>query len=300
MKRSVRVSGGNTTHSNLIDRERKDLTSDSPQRIRLIEGFVVFGVSYVVSVLVAALFGYRLSVKLVAAISTVSLLATGLILLSIIRFPPFNLLGRWRIKPGLIALSVASSLAIIPCALTVEGLVLKRFGIPEHVIRALLEILRARDTLELLLVWSFAGLGAALGEELLFRGVLQRSLYGAIKGWQAVIISGIIFGVLHNPWRMASATLLGIYIGFLYLLTDCLVVAIVAHLTINSFAILVLYISEHSRDYDLPKWMSESTYEAVLPPFYLVAISAIMFALLMWQIAKHRVASQVSEPCNQV
>lgn len=268
------------------------MISETPDRTRPIEGLVIFGVSYLVSVFLAGALGFRLPIKIVALISTISLLASGVILLSIIRFPPFKLLGSWNIRPGLIALTVASSLSIIPASLALEGVVLKRFGIPEHVIRALLEIMRANNIRELLLVWLVAGFGAALGEELLFRGVLQRSLYGSVKGWHSVLLAGIVFGVLHNPWRMASASLLGIYIGFLYLWTDCLIVPIVAHLTINSFVIVNLYLSEHSGLFEMPTWASGSSYQVALPPLYVVVISSVVFALLIWQIAKHRIKSE--------
>lgn len=267
-----------------------------PDKVRPTEGLVIFGVSYVASVLVAGVLAGRMPIKLVASLSTASLLATGVILLSAIRFPPFQLLGSWKISPGLMVLTVAASLTIIPLSMVVEGVVLRRFGIPEDVIRALLEILRARDLGELMLVWSVAGLGAAVGEELIFRGILQRSLYGSVKGWLAVVIAGIIFGVLHNPWRMASASLLGIYMGFLYLWTDCLVFPIVAHLTINSFVVISLYISEHSGSVEVPKWIGEPAFEATLPPWYLVAFSTALFVVLSWLIAGYRNQSKNCSP----
>jgi membrane protease YdiL (CAAX protease family) len=75
------------------------------------------------------------------------------------------------------------------------------------------------------------GLAAGIGEELLFRGVLQYQLSESLDSSAALAISSIIFGLLHavTPLYALLATLASLYFGWLYLMSDNLVVPIATH-----------------------------------------------------------------------
>jgi membrane protease YdiL (CAAX protease family) len=85
---------------------------------------------------------------------------------------------------------------------------------------------------------------AGLGEELLFRGLLQNGMAqwtgdflphtpaAALAGdWMAIIVVAILFGALHavNLAYAILAAIIGAYLGWLYLATGNLTVPIVAH-----------------------------------------------------------------------
>jgi len=85
---------------------------------------------------------------------------------------------------------------------------------------------------------------AGLGEELLFRGVFQaatadwtgdflpHSPTGAMVGdWIALVVVAIVFGLMHamNLAYAVLATLMGLYLGWLWMATGNLAVPIVAH-----------------------------------------------------------------------
>ena len=85
---------------------------------------------------------------------------------------------------------------------------------------------------------------AGLGEELLFRGVFQAAMAewtgdflphspaGAMVGdWIAIVGVAIVFGLLHavNAAYAVLATLMGLYLGWLWMATGNLAVPIVAH-----------------------------------------------------------------------
>jgi membrane protease YdiL (CAAX protease family) len=75
------------------------------------------------------------------------------------------------------------------------------------------------------------GLAAGVGEEMLFRGVLQ---YELISRWGPVVgvgIASVVFGALHavTPLYAALAGIASVYFGALYLVTDNLAIPIVCH-----------------------------------------------------------------------
>ncbi|ELR97712.1 CPBP family intramembrane glutamic endopeptidase [Gloeocapsa sp. PCC 73106] len=88
------------------------------------------------------------------------------------------------------------------------------------------------------LTWSdliWLGLLPGLSEELLFRGVMLSAL-GLNLG--ALIISSCIFGILHmsgsQQWPYAIwATIVGLMLGYAALITNNLLVPIIAHIVTN-------------------------------------------------------------------
>jgi predicted enzyme related to lactoylglutathione lyase/membrane protease YdiL (CAAX protease family) len=83
---------------------------------------------------------------------------------------------------------------------------------------------------------------AGIGEETLFRGVLQTGLAGWLPVWAAVGIAALLFGVAH--WLTMSyavlAGLIGGYLGVVFLVTDNLLVPAVAHALYDVVALSVL------------------------------------------------------------
>ena len=75
------------------------------------------------------------------------------------------------------------------------------------------------------------GAAAGVGEEMLFRGVLQEALATKFGDSIAVVSSSIIFGLLHavTPLYAALASLASFFFGFLYLQSSNLAVPIICH-----------------------------------------------------------------------
>jgi len=107
---------------------------------------------------------------------------------------------------------------------------------------------------------------AGLGEELLFRGVFQaatadwtgdflpHSPAGAMIGdWIALVLVAIVFGLLHavNVAYAVLATLMGLYLGWLWMATGNLAVPIVAH-TVYDFLALRYILRRHGGDMQSP------------------------------------------------
>ena len=83
---------------------------------------------------------------------------------------------------------------------------------------------------------------AGLGEEALFRGVLQTSLAGTMNVWLAVCLIGALFGLVHyvSTTYAIYAGLVGVYLGVLHILTGNLLVPILIHAVYDFVALTYL------------------------------------------------------------
>lgn len=122
----------------------------------------------------------------------------------------------------------------------------------DQIVNQLIRPLFSEVNLFGLLVVSIA---AGVGEEMLFRGFLQGMLadfftppYGH---WAAILVAAYAFGCMHyfSLNYLAVATLMGCYLGALYLWTDSLLVPIVTH-ALYDFVALVYITRIRSGDDD--------------------------------------------------
>ena len=82
-----------------------------------------------------------------------------------------------------------------------------------------------------------------ISEELLFRGYILDALNRLHGKWPAIIISSIIFGMVHfDPFTMGTATIGGVIYGWIRVRTGSLVPGIVAHAMWNTMALMVTYL----------------------------------------------------------
>jgi membrane protease YdiL (CAAX protease family) len=93
---------------------------------------------------------------------------------------------------------------------------------------------------------AIVALLAGLGEETLFRGVVQAGMEQAVGpsrgAWIALLVAACLFGLLHSitPTYVVLAALVGLYLGWLWLATGNLLVPITAHAAYDFFALLFL------------------------------------------------------------
>ncbi len=82
-------------------------------------------------------------------------------------------------------------------------------------------------------------LGAGIVEELLFRGVLQSWLSGFLPVAAAIMLSNVLFGMMHMRTVLYAviAGLVGAYLGILYAFTDNLLAPMVTHAAYDAVAL---------------------------------------------------------------
>ncbi|MFT4566932.1 MAG: membrane protease YdiL (CAAX protease family) [Saprospiraceae bacterium] len=105
---------------------------------------------------------------------------------------------------------------------------------------------------ELLMNLFLVGLLAAFGEELIFRGIIQRTFS---QHWNnphlAIWVTALIFGLFHMQFeRFIPLAFLGLLLGYAYYYTDSLWSAILLHFINNGLQVLLLY---STRGEELPK-----------------------------------------------
>ncbi|HJS55762.1 MAG TPA: CPBP family intramembrane glutamic endopeptidase [Chitinophagaceae bacterium] len=100
--------------------------------------------------------------------------------------------------------------------------------------------------LNLLFVAVFAG----VGEELFFRGVLQRLFIKVFKNaWAGIIVTAIIFSAIHFQfYGFIPRFILGILLGLIYWYSGSLWPAIVAHFAYDAFAVIMIYFNPSLAD----------------------------------------------------
>lgn len=89
--------------------------------------------------------------------------------------------------------------------------------------------------------WRIAILAVAAGisEELLFRGLLQNWIAGFAPVAAAIVLSNMVFGLLHMRTLLYAviAGLVGVYLGVLYAATGNLLAPIAAHALYDAVAL---------------------------------------------------------------
>lgn len=84
---------------------------------------------------------------------------------------------------------------------------------------------------------------ASIGEELVFRGLLQPALsQWARRPWAALVVTSILFGLIHFPYPDTIAPLIafGMILGYLYAKTGSLTLVILVHALFNGKTLLWL------------------------------------------------------------
>ena len=91
--------------------------------------------------------------------------------------------------------------------------------------------------------WSsflLAAVFAPIFEEWLCRGMILRGLLTKMKPTWAIVISALIFAVIHmNPWQALNAFIIGVIMGYVYYKTGSLILTMIIHFVNNGTAVVL-------------------------------------------------------------
>lgn len=143
-------------------------------------------------------------------------------------------------------------------------------------VKALLSLRTPKD---LLLNLIFVAGLAAVGEELLFRGVLQRIFVKQFnQAWPAIIFSAFLFAALHLQfYGFLPRFVLGIFLGAVYWYSGSLWIPILAHFVYDALLIILVYFN--------PVMLNDEPVVSPQALFYTGIISALFVTMnLHWMI----------------
>jgi membrane protease YdiL (CAAX protease family) len=132
--------------------------------------------------------------------------------------------------------------------------------------------------LNIIMIAGFAG----IGEELFFRGVLQRLFIWGFKNvWAGILLSAFLFSALHLQfYGFFPRLLLGLLLGVIYWYSGSLWPAIVAHFVYDAFLIILAYFN--------PQMITEEQSSLIAPSALLgmAVASAVLTGALVWLMRK--------------
>lgn len=116
-------------------------------------------------------------------------------------------------------------------------------GMEEEAARQIRFMLQERSVGELVKNLVFISLFAGIGEELFFRGILQRIFIRMTQNpWMGIVLTAAIFSGIHFQfYGFFPRFLLGILLGAIYWYSGSLWTAILAHFLYDAVIILVVY-----------------------------------------------------------
>jgi len=104
-------------------------------------------------------------------------------------------------------------------------------------------ILVMKNPVDLLVAIVLIGILAAVGEELFFRGILQRILIQAFKSpWVGILVTAALFSAIHGQFMgFIPRMILGVVLGALYWYSGSLLPAMAGHFVFNGLQVVLVY-----------------------------------------------------------
>lgn len=116
---------------------------------------------------------------------------------------------------------------------------------------------------------------APLVEETLFRGIVHKRLRGIMGATPAMIISSVLFGIIHgNIVQFIYATLIGLICAYVYEKFKTICAPILVHFSANIFSVFITFLTQANTD---------TTGDVPSIGYYMlltVALLAVIFVLL--------------------
>jgi hypothetical protein len=142
---------------------------------------------------------------------------------------------------------------------------------------------------ELVLNLIFIATFAAVGEELFFRGVLQRLFIKAFKSpWIGILVTAMIFSAFHFQFfGFLPRFVLGVLLGLIYWFSGSLWTSIAAHFAYDALLVTLAYFKpELAADAEATMFDQSNLASVAL-------LSAAIVGVLVWQMIKRSRASYV-------
>ena len=167
--------------------------------------------------------------------------------------------------------SFVLSLGLLIIFDTLDRIIHQIISTPEYIVN-LGQIMQPETTLGYVLLFLAVVIVAPIGEEIVFRGFLQKFLEDHWRDTtRAVLVTSLFFAMIHfNPFWTIQIYLLGIVLGFLAWKTKSVVPSIILH-SINNGAAYILSILDDT-NLNIYLWNENVSPVFILLGFYFIYI----------------------------
>jgi membrane protease YdiL (CAAX protease family) len=151
-----------------------------------------------------------------------------------------------------------------------------------------IQFMLAKHTVgELIANLIFISLFAGIGEEIFFRGILQRLFIRAFKNpWMGIVLTATIFSAFHFQFfGFFPRLVLGMVLGAIYWYSGSLWAAIIAHFIYDGFIIVLVYLNPD---------MAKNPDQSIMNPNSLLPLALVSLALTVWILYIMKKNSSVS------
>ena len=162
----------------------------------------------------------------------------------------FTIILAWGVRRGRVGIARALPLGRVPGAIyPALSLAILGLGIVNTELINLVNVVLPMPDFVTGIFEKLAGGGAAaiitivvigpVMEELLFRGIILRGFLARYKPVTAIIVSSLLFGLLHlNPYQFVAAMILGVIFAWLVLRTGSLWPSVFGHVLYNGYLVV--------------------------------------------------------------
>ena len=121
------------------------------------------------------------------------------------------------------------------------------FPMPPELLDALYDLMTFNSVGDAVAILLAGVVFAALAEEMLFRGILQRTLEHYRDPAMAIVSSAVFFALVHfNPWTSIQILLLGLIFGYVTWKSRSILPAILLHGLNNLLSLIMINLPEES------------------------------------------------------
>lgn len=141
-------------------------------------------------------------------------------------------------------------------------------------------ILQVSNPIWLIVIFIMVAIMPAIGEEVLFRGMIQQSIENVSNNkYLAIFISGTLFGIIHFEFfNFFALCFMGYILGYIYAQTRNIWISIGMHFFNNSVAFLSMYLYKK-------EWIKTNPDETA--PVWVIAIMGVVMCICIWVLHKH-------------
>ncbi len=149
-------------------------------------------------------------------------------------------------------------------------------------------LVKFQDVSALVLGLVVIGILPGIGEELIFRGILQRNMAQYFSTHIAIFISAAIFSAIHLQfYGFFPRMFLGILLGYLYFWSGNLWVPIWAHILNNSFTLCMVYLYQQGL-------VSYNLMQVRAMPWYWVLLSVLITSVGLYLFHQYNQKNKIS------